>query len=501
MPKPLPKIKILSDASDAGALSIKYADIETLKFLPDNIKGHDIEAIIANINRYGFVDPILINGNTIHNLDGNGTLESLLLMRERRVADPNAQGVPQGIIERIQGKESIRKWYAPIIDIRFNQIDELTLAISLNRISEKGGIDASKAYPVLKRLLESQKDNEDGEFVRTGYDAEALEHIRRLYRFNQQMAVEKESAGGKDAEVTPDDVSDPDFAKKLNDEKWHVKIGDVWQIGRHRLMCGDSRSEDDFGKLTAGSKVRLVFSSPPYDNQRTYQEGGFDWTDLMCKVFDTLEDLTDPADIVINLGVQYKDAQVSFYWNNWLEYCKEISMPLYGLYVWDKGFGYPGEYHGRLSTSHEYLFHFSIGHAKANKWIETTGATLKRGPSNFSKRKEDGSLRPGYTSPDKLAQAYKIPDSVVRMFNEQGRGIHTKGHPATFPVALPEFMMETWSGIGDTVYEPFSGSGSSLLAGENTDRCVRAMEISPNYCALALERFAQAHPAVEIKKL
>lgn len=484
-----------------GVLSTRYVDIDTIKYLPDNIKAHDKDAIKGLIRKYGFVNPIGLNRKTGHDIFGNGRLECLREMLS------DGEKCPKGIIERFETENRLRsspkvkKWYVPTVDgLEFDEREELTLAIGMNRSSETGGIDPIKAYPILKRLLETQPED----FERTGYDAGALEHIQRLHRFHSQMKENEaaEERARADRTETPADVSDPDFAAKLN-EKWKVSLGDIWQLGDHFLKCGSSSKRSMVKPFIAPDRVRLVCTSPPYDNQRTYQEGGFDWTALMNDTTDVLNEILEaPADIIVNLGPQYKDAQVSFYWNDWLEHCKsDLKMPVYGLYVWDKGFGYPGEYHGRLATSHEYLFHFSLGHTKANKWIETTGATLKRGPNNFSKRKENGSLRPGYTSPEKLAQDHKIPDSVVRLFNEQARGIHTKGHPAVFPVSLPEFIIQTWSQIGEIVFEPFAGSGTTIIACQNLGRRCYAMEISPNYCALILERFSQVFPQTEIKQV
>lgn len=492
------RIKFLTNSGEPDALSTKYADIYSLKFLPENIKAHDRGAIKDLIRAYGFVEPIGINRRTGHVTSGNGRLECLLDMLSA------GEKPPKGIIERLPEQkattgDAIRKrWYVPIIDgLDFDEKEELELAIGINRASEKGGIDPIKAFPVLKRLLDLQ----DGSLERTGYDATSLEHLQRLHRFHLQMKANEESPDGIDASgETISDVSDSEFCEKLN-KKWKVETGQRWHIGDHILVCGSCTDIVAFQHLIPSDEhVRLCFTSPPYDNQRLYETTGFNWHKMMCDATDLMiEYFEAPADIVINLGPQMSDGRYQFYWNEWLGHCATRSMPLYGFYVWDKGFGYPGEYHGRLASSHEFLFHFSLGHTKANKWIETTGATLERGPKNFSKRKEDGSLRPGYTSPDKLAQDYKIPDSVVRMFNEQARGIHTKGHPATFPVSLPEFMMQTWSNIGDIVYEPFAGSGTTIIAGQNLARKVRAMELNPNYCALILERLSIAFPDLKIR--
>jgi DNA modification methylase len=81
------------------------------------------------------------------------------------------------------------------------------------------------------------------------------------------------------------------------------------------------------------------------------------------------------------------------------------------------------------------------------------------------------------------------------------RGVHTENHPAVFPPEFPEFGIKTWSDGGDFVYEPFTGSGTTLIACQNLGRRGRGIEISPAYCAVTLERMATAFEGIEIKKI
>jgi DNA modification methylase len=74
-------------------------------------------------------------------------------------------------------------------------------------------------------------------------------------------------------------------------------------------------------------------------------------------------------------------------------------------------------------------------------------------------------------------------------------------HPTMMPVELPERAIKNSSETGDVVYEPFSGSGTTLVACENLRRRCRAIEISPSYVSVALERMSQAFPELEIKLL
>jgi DNA modification methylase len=88
-------------------------------------------------------------------------------------------------------------------------------------------------------------------------------------------------------------------------------------------------------------------------------------------------------------------------------------------------------------------------------------------------------------NPGASLQTHKIPDSVIRV-NRSSATPFAKDHPASFPVALPTEFISVWPGL---VYEPFSGSGTTIMAGEQTLRPVFAMEISPGYVDLAVRRW------------
>lgn len=89
-----------------------------------------------------------------------------------------------------------------------------------------------------------------------------------------------------------------------------------------------------------------------------------------------------------------------------------------------------------------------------------------------------------FTNPGASAQPTKIPESVVRI--NRMHGGHGIDHPAIFPVALPAFAMQAWGGY---VYEPFCGSGTTLIAAEQLGRKCYGMEISPQYCDVIVKRW------------
>jgi DNA modification methylase len=288
-----------------------------------------------------------------------------------------------------------------------------------------------------------------------------------------------------------------DRAEELR-AKWGVELGQLWQIGEHRLVCGDCTDRATVEKVMGGDKFRLCFTSPPYADQREYHIGDFDWLALMTGMSDCLFSVCgSPCDIAVNLGMSYKDGRVNFYWNDWLNYCDKIGHALYGWYVWDKGRGFPGEWNGRLSPAHEFIFHFSIGRVSANKWVEKSESSFERNKykKNTIQREKNGNYKKP-TNVEAMAQVHKIPDSVIRM-SQDTEGY--ENHPAIFPVSFPEFGIKTWSDELDIIADPFGGSGTTMVACQNLGRKCRMIEISPAYCAVIIERMATAFPGIEIQ--
>ncbi len=149
--------------------------------------------------------------------------------------------------------------------------------------------------------------------------------------------------------------------------------------------------------------------------------------------------------------------------------------------------GLRGDWNGRLSPSHEFVFHFNRRPVRPNKWVECIHA----GETGGALRSADGSF--AAVTSDEI-QTHKIPDSVLRIQRQKG-GVD--GHPAPFSVPLVTAVLHSWDGL---VYEPFSGSGTTIIACERLGRACRAVEISPGYVAVALERWAEGtgeRPATE----
>jgi DNA modification methylase len=140
------------------------------------------------------------------------------------------------------------------------------------------------------------------------------------------------------------------------------------------------------------------------------------------------------------------------------------------------------------------VFHFNREARQPNKIVPCKWAGTPNKGSGL--RAADGEVK-AYTHIGLPVQEMRIPDSVIRITRHKARGIETE-HPAVFPVALPEFLMRAYTDEGEVVFEPFAGSGTTILAGERTGRRVRAIELAPAHVDLAVARWRRLHPALPV---
>ena len=122
---------------------------------------------------------------------------------------------------------------------------------------------------------------------------------------------------------------------------------------------------------------------------------------------------------------------------------------------------------------------------------------MRKDGSSTAMRKADGTIG-GWTAIGAPTQDTKIPDSVIRVMRHKGRIGQDIDHPAVFPVALPEHILLAYSNPGDRVFEPFCGSGTTILAAQKTHRVARAIELAPEYTDVTVKRFQQNHPDIPV---
>ena len=261
------------------------------------------------------------------------------------------------------------------------------------------------------------------------------------------------------AEVEEDEVPEPPVDPI-------TKPGDLWILGDHRLLCGDSTKAEDVDRLMAGAKASLCFTSPPYNSK----DGGYktDYSGKTKKFYNhkcddrTEDEWVEFCNEVLSLASSHLESEDSpVIWNVMYTancrsgYGRTMFAGAHGLSVketicWDKGSGFPTASRGILSRNWELVFVLS----KGNKYTTTQGENEPR----WAK--------------------WDIP-----------RPKQQEEHKATFPVDLAARAMCDFGAKGDSVYEPFCGSGTTLIASEQLGRKCYGMEISPAYCDVIVKRW------------
>jgi DNA modification methylase len=442
-----------------NTLNVEYRKVEALIPYARNPRTHSdaqIAKIAASIVEFGWTNPILVDG------------ASGIIAGHGRLAAARKLGLAE----------------VPVIELaHLSAAQKRAYVIADNRLALDAGWDEEMLALELAELTDAGYD-----LALTGFEDAELRDL---------LASAEVSDTGEQQDDAADDADDVPQAPATPVSR----VGDVWAIGAHRLICGDATDPAVVATLMQGEVAQLCFTSPPYGNQRDYTTGGIaDWDGLMRGVFAHLP-MAGDGQVLVNLGLIHRDNEVVPYWDGWLAWMRTQGWRRFAWYVWDQGPGMPGDWQGRLAPSFEFVFHFNRESRKPNKIVPCKHAGqethLRADGSSTAMRGKDGEVG-GWTHKGRPTQDTRIPDSVIRVMRHKGKIGQGIDHPAVFPVALPQFIIEAYTDAGDIVFEPFGGSGTTMLAAERAGRICRTVEIAPEYVDVAIKRFQQNHPGVPI---
>jgi DNA modification methylase len=415
-------------------MKTELVKIETLVFDPANARKHgekNLSAIKSSLQRFGQQKPIVVDASGVVRA-GNGTLAAAKSLGWKEIS---------------------------IVRSPLSGSEATAYAIADNRSSELAEWDDD----VLSQTLAALQIEDEDLALATGFDAKEI-----------------------DALLAPDEVKEDEVPEPPVDPI--TKSGDLWILGDHRLLCGDSTKSEDVERLMNGEKADLCFTSPPYGQQREYTEESkakvADWDGLMRGVFGNLP-MSESGQVLVNLGLIHRDGEWIPYWDAWISWMREQGWRRFGWYVWDQGSGLPGDWSGRLAPSFEFVWHFNRKATKPHHCVPKKSKSIRD-------RSNDAVMRMGADSTQRASSGksslntHKIPDSVIRVQRQCGKIETGDYHPAVFPVALPTVIIQCWHG---DIYDPFCGSGTTLIAAEQLSRKCYGMEISPQYCDVIVKRW------------
>ncbi len=365
--------------------------------------------------------------------------------------------------QRLRALQSLREdgWDMPLLPVAFIEAsDEADARKKLLAISSQyGEFDASE--------LSEWLDEIGGEVAET----------LRLVDTEIPIGVASEEKEVKDAEPQVDK------AEELN-KKWQVKQGDVWQLGDHRLMCGDSTKPSDVEILMGGALADMIFTDPPYGVSYvgTNSPNGKDWQ--MIKNDDLRGDgLYDFLLVAFkNLYEFSKDNIAAYIWyasNNHIHFEQALNQAGFTVkqqLIWNKGMVLG---HSDYHWAHEPVLYCKKTDQSTSWYGDRTGKTMLR-----ARRSELNNLKK-----EDLVQILKNmmdESSVWEIDRDQAVKYQ---HPTQKPVTLAIRALCNSSQPENIVLDLFSGSGSTLIACENTERVCYGMELDPKYCAVILQRY------------
>src|ERR1039457_628105 len=283
--------------------------------------------------------------------------------------------------------------------------------------------------------------------------------------------------------------------------------GDVWQIGKHRLICGDCRGENTIRALFRGALAAVAITSPPYATQREYDpSSGFKpipsaeyiaWYQTVAAGIESI--LAPDGSYLLNIKPHADEGERNLYVMDLvIAHKRQWGWRFVDEFCWRKtDNGVPGGWGNRFKNAFEGVYHFSrqgeikfrpeaVSHASddcfdysPNNPKATSGSgLLGTGPRG------QAAGQPGAGDGAGRHSGLARPSNVIEVKSESSQGEHS----APFPRALVEFFLLAFSDAGDAVFDPFMGSGTTMAAAHVLDRAAYGCEISPAYCDVILRR-------------
>jgi DNA modification methylase len=273
-----------------------------------------------------------------------------------------------------------------------------------------------------------------------------------------------------DLSVEELEAEEDDFDVPEGGIETDIVLGDLFEIGEHRLLCGDSTDSDAVAKLMNGQKAEISFTSPPYNAGTTPTEVKMGKSSKYANDNDNksedeyLKLLTDFTNNTL-LFSQYSFVNIQSLSGNkiaLIDYLYNMKSFYADTLIWQKGNAQPAMANNVLNSQFEYVHCFS---EKANRAI---------GTKDFR-----GTI-----------------SNVIEISKQTKNKI--KEHNATFPVDFANFFVSNF--CNNSVLDLFCGSGTTMVVAHQLERKCYGMELDPKYCQVIIDRMKKLDPSLEIKR-
>jgi DNA modification methylase len=407
-----------------GIEQLVYRDVAKLKPYEGNARTHSrkqVKQIAASIERFGFTNPVLVSDDG-QIIAGHGRVQAAKLLG--------------------------RKTVPTIALTHLTEAERRAYVIADNKLALNAGWDREILAIELQGLIDLEFDTDV-----TGFSLAEVDFL-----LDEANDGDPASADGPD-DTVPElgglPVSRP---------------GDVWLIGRHRLLCGDARSADDLALLMQNEQADMVFTDPPYNvkiDGHVCGLGAVKHRDFAMATGEMSEDQFTGflVETLSNMSGRMRNGAIAFVCMDWrhmgelLSAGRKAFTELKNLVVWNKTNGGMGAFY---RSKHELIFVFKQGTAEH---------------TNSFGLGETGRYRTNVWD-------YAGISSIG-----VNRGEELAMHPTVKPVALIADALRDCSRRGEVVLDAFGGSGSTLIAAERTGRIARLVEFDPLYCDTIVRRW------------
>jgi ParB-like chromosome segregation protein Spo0J len=431
------------NAVPSSTLAIEQVPIDSLHPDPANprrISEEELDSLERSIRQFGFVQPVLAR-------------------RE--------DGVVIGGHQRLVAARRLGLTTVPVcfLDLSIEQARLLNLA--LNKIG--GSFDDA----LLARLLADLQAMPEIDLTLSGFgEDEIADLLRSLETREKRERVESFDLDEALAEATRSQRS---------------KLGDLWVLGDHRLLCGDSTDPEAVARLLDGAEPRLLATDPPYgvSLDGSWRDGVFNALGPAEKAYMRIDGHPDADDATAAPGGAHGrkrrnttisgDTRVD--WSQAFELVPSLAVG----YIW-----HAGVHAAQVAAGLERIGFEIVSQVIWDKGLFAMGRSWYHWSHEpcWVVRKKGAKVR--FLGTRDQATIWRVPSPKMIM---GGSSEPRLDHPTQKPLVLFETPIRNHLRSGEALYEPFAGSGTALIAAERTGTCAYAMEIDPIYVEVALRRW------------
>jgi DNA modification methylase len=401
--------------------NINYIDLDKLNPYQNNAKKHpekQVQQIAGSIQKFGFINPIIVDQNS-EVIAGHGRLEAAKVLKLKQV---------------------------PVIHVKhLSKAQVRAYRLADNQLTMNSGYDAELLRVELTDLSSMELDFD---LDITGFELPEIEFL-----------IEGETPKEENSE---DDIVETDVQKR-------VSSGDLWQLGEHKLACGDSTKAEAYSQLMGEEKADVIFTDPPYNvkvDGHVCGNGKVKHEEFAMASGEMSEpEFIQFLEAFITHNISFsRDGSLHYICMDWrhiyelMHASKKLYSECKNICVWNKDNGGMGTMY---RSKHELVAVFKNGQGKHVNNIQLgvfgryhTNVWDYAGVNSFGKGQSD-----------------------------------LKMHPTVKPVAMIVDALRDSTHKGGAVLDSFAGSGSTLIACEKSGRVARCIEYSPHYCDVIIHRW------------